>query len=289
MTLFPGWSRSRVQKLFSEGRVWRDDAALAKKQSLRAGEALAIDVPLEVSSDLRPVDLKLTVLFEDEEILVINKVAGMVVHPGSGTGDDTLAHGLLHHCGANLAQVGSPERPGIVHRLDKDTSGVLVAAKTPRAYQGLIELFSGRKVGKEYVAIAMGSPSGEGGTIATPIGRHPVQRHRMAVVSNGRPARSEWQVLERFGTSFSLFGVRILTGRTHQIRVHLGSVGHPLAGDPTYGFKPTAGAPPFPRVMLHARHLAFAHPVSGAAMSFEADLPRDMVDVIGTLREPYQK
>ena len=276
-----------MQKLFADGRVWRDDSALAKKHALRAGEILSVDVPLQSSSNLRPVDLHLDVLFEDEEIVVINKVPGMVVHPGSGTGDDTLAHGLLHHCGSALAEVGSPERPGIVHRLDKDTSGVLVAAKTPRAYQGLVELFSGRKVGKEYVAIVAGAPAGERGVIETPIGRHPVHRHRMAVVANGRPARSEWKVVERFEMSFSLLAVQILTGRTHQIRVHLGSVGHPLAGDPTYGFKPTGRAPLFPRVMLHARHLAFVHPVSGAAMRFEAALPLDMAGVVEALREQF--
>ncbi|MCC5807847.1 MAG: RluA family pseudouridine synthase [Opitutales bacterium] len=281
---FPQWSRSRVQTLFTEGRVWRDDAALAKKKSVRAGEVLTVYLPPERVSALRPVALPLAVLYEDADLLVLNKDAGRVVHPGSGTGENTLAHALLHHCGPALAEVGSPERPGIVHRLDKDTTGVMAVAKTPRAYRRLVEIFSERQCEKAYTALGRGLPAAAGGEIREPVGRHPVQRHRMAVVPGGRPALSRWRVAERFGDCFALLDVAIHTGRTHQIRVHMAWLGHPLAGDTVYGYRARPGDPPFPRVMLHARRLAFAHPVSGTPMEFTAPQPDDLQAACAALR-----
>lgn len=282
---FAAWSRSRVQTLFAEGRVWRDDAALAKKKSVRAGEVLTVYPPPERTSRLRAVSLPLAVLYEDADLLVLNKDAGRVVHPGSGTGEDTLAHGLLHHCGPGLAEVGSPERPGIVHRLDKETTGVMVVAKTPPAYRALVEIFSERRCEKAYWALVRGVPDAGAGEIREPVGRHPVRRHRMAVVPGGRPALSRWRVAERLGARFSLLDVAIHTGRTHQIRVHMAWLGHPLAGDTVYGYRPFPGEPPFPRVMLHARTLAFAHPVNGRPMAFTAPAPDDFASGCQLLRE----
>ncbi len=284
MPFFSEWSRSRVQTLFSEGRVWRDDAALAKKKSVRAGDVLTVYLPPERVSALQPVALPLAVLYEDADLLVINKDAGRVVHPGSGTGEDTLAHGLLHHCGPALAEVGSPERPGIVHRLDKDTTGVMAVAKSPRAYRRLVETFSERRCEKAYAALARGVPEAVEGEVCEPVGRHPVQRYRMAVVSGGRPALSRWRVAESFSDRFSLLDVAIHTGRTHQIRVHMAWLGHPLAGDTVYGYRARPGDPPFPRVMLHARRLAFAHPVTAAPMEFTAPPPDDLQAACAALR-----
>ena len=281
---FPEWSRSRVQTLFAEGRVWRDDAALAKKKSLRAGDTLTVYLPPVRTSALRPVDMPLALLYEDADLLVLNKDTGRVVHPGSGTGDDTLAHGLLHHCGPGLAEVGSPERPGIVHRLDKDTTGVMAVAKSPRAYRAMVETFSERRCEKEYTALVRGVPETVSGEVREPVGRHPVQRHRMAVVAGGRPALSRWQVAEPFRDRFALINVAIHTGRTHQIRVHMAWLGHPLAGDTVYGYRARPPDPPFPRVMLHARRLAFAHPISGAPMAFHAPLPPDLTAACAALR-----
>jgi 23S rRNA pseudouridine1911/1915/1917 synthase len=233
---------------------------------------LLIDLSREEVKPLCGKNIPINVLFEDEEILVINKASGMVVHPGDGTQDDTLVHALLYLYPDTLCPIGAPERPGIVHRLDKETTGVMIVAKSEKAYYSLVDQFSRRKTGKEYLALVQGVVSSRKGKIDEPVGRHPKNRIKMAVVQNGKPAISEWEILQEFGGTFSLLRVRIHTGRTHQIRVHFSFLGHPLAGDLTYGAK---NDPNFNRVMLHAQRLEISHPVSGEKLSFTADLPPD--------------
>lgn len=276
-------SRSQVQKLFDAGRVWREDEAIDKGDKVFVGDSLTF-LPLELQPlELRPVELPLAVLWEDDDLIAINKAPGMVVHPGAGTGEDTLVHALLHYCQGQLSGIGGVERPGIIHRLDRETSGIIVAAKTDRGFQGMARLFLERKLAKIYRAMVVGVPSREKGSIEAPIGRHPVHRTKMAVREDGRPAHSEWLMERTIGDDFALLEVRIHTGRTHQIRVHLSHLGHPLMGDPLYGFKPQKCLIQIPRVMLHASELRFAHPLTGAAMDLRAPLPMDMEAVWASL------
>jgi len=209
----------------------------------------------------------------------------MVTHPGSGTGEDTLVHALLHHCGA-LSGVGAPDRPGIVHRLDKETSGLIVVAKTDAAHHGLAAAFSGRETYKRYAALVLGLPKRSSGCCAEPIGRHPVVRTRMAVVPSGRSARTDWNLERTFGKRAARLGCVIHTGRTHQIRVHLSHLGHPLLGDDSYGFKP-ARLPDVavPRVMLHATELRLPHPSGSKELRLSAPLPGDFLQVEAELGE----
>lgn len=280
-----GWSRGQVQRLFDSGRVWREDVALIKKQKIHSGDSLVVEMPPPVETELRPVALPLEILFEDEDLIAVNKASGMIVHPGSGTGEDTLVHALLAHCGPSIGDVGSPERPGIVHRLDKETTGVIVAAKTNAAYQKLVQAFSNRIPAKHYRALLSALPPGAEGRISEPIGRHPVHRHRMTVRPDGRPAESVWRTLESFGHRAALVDVRIFTGRTHQIRVHMAHLGAPLVGDPTYGFKEKDWPFACPRVLLHAASLKLPHPHTGKKVEFEAPLPPDFATVLADLRK----
>jgi 23S rRNA pseudouridine1911/1915/1917 synthase len=279
-----GWSRQQVQRLFDAGRVWREDEALAKKQKIRTGDTLTIELPPPTITQLRPVALPLEVLYEDAEVIAVNKAAGMVVHPGSGTGEDTLVHALLAHCGPSIAAVGSPERPGIVHRLDKETTGVIIAAKTNTAYQKLVQTFSARLPKKHYRALTSAPLPSASGCIAEPIGRHSIHRHRMTVRADGRPAESRWTTLEAFGQQAAFVDVRILSGRTHQIRVHMAHLGAPLVGDLTYGFHAKTWPYGSPRILLHAAHLTIPHPCSGKILTLEAPLPADFVEVLAELR-----
>lgn len=279
------WSRSRVQKLFAAGLVWREDEAIEKSTKVSGGDCLNFTIPPERLLELRPVGIPLEILFEDDDLVVINKAAGMIVHPGAGTGEDTLVHALLHHCNGQLSWIGGQERPGIVHRLDRETSGVIVAAKSDQGYRGMTRLFAERQLEKVYSALASGGPfEAESGTIEAPIARHPVHRTRMAVRDEGRSARSDWTVDEQLSGGFSLVRVRIHTGRTHQIRVHLAHLGHPLAGDSTYGFKARCSGMKFPRVMLHAAKLVFTHPLTGRELTLKAPLPDDFSDALSGLR-----
>jgi len=280
------WSRSRVQKLFAAGLVWRDDEAIEKSTKVSGGESLSFTIPPARPLELRPVPIPLEVIFEDEDLIVLNKAAGMVVHPGAGTGEDTLVHALLHHCHGRLSGIGGVERPGIVHRLDRETTGVIVAAKTDRGYQGMAGLFAERRLAKHYLAIASGRLPTARGIVDAPIARHPVHRLRMAVRPEGRSARSDWEVRELFEHPFSLVSVQIHSGRTHQIRVHLSHLGHPLAGDALYGFKPGKTGIDFPRIMLHAARLELNHPISGQSITWEAPLPPDFEDALIRLRQP---
>lgn len=286
---FPEFSRSRWQSALEDGSVRLDGAPVDKKRTLRPGETLTLTLPRPAPTTVRPVAIPLDILFEDEHIVVVNKRAGMVVHPGAGTGEDTLVHALLHHTGGRLAAAGGVLRPGIVHRLDKETSGIVVCAKTDEAYLALVRAFSEREPDKRYVALCAGSPGLLSGICREPIDRHPNNRVKMAVRETGKPARTDWAVDERFGAKAVLMRCKIHTGRTHQIRVHLVHLGLPILGDRTYGKFPDlfTGDLGAPRVMLHAASLRIAHPVTGAPLEFEAPLPDDFVGLMGRLRNAF--
>ncbi|WP_052362472.1 RluA family pseudouridine synthase [Geminisphaera colitermitum] len=295
---FPELSRVAWQRSFDAGLVRRAGRVLDKKDEVRAGEVLEFSHPETKPSELRAADIPLEILHEDEHLLVVNKAAGMVVHPGAGTGDDTLVHALLGYCASTgggggegrsgLSGVGGVERPGIVHRLDRETTGVIVVAKTDAAHRGLSEQFAGRHLHKEYVALVAGVPRLASGTIDRAIARHPVHRHRMTTGEGGRPSRTDWVVLEAFPPWAALVRCHIHTGRTHQIRVHMKSIGHVLLGDATYGWKPdprleALDAMPR-RVMLHAEHIRFQHPVTGRELVVRAPLPEDFEEMLRALR-----
>jgi 23S rRNA pseudouridine1911/1915/1917 synthase len=289
---FPAHSRSALQRAFAAGLVTRNGRSLGQSEDVRAGETIEFEMPLVEPTELRPVAMELSVLFEDEHLLAIDKPPGLVVHPGAGTGENTLVHALLAHCRGSLSGVGGVERPGIVHRLDKETSGVIIVAKTDAAHRGLAAQFAGRTVAKEYLALVSGVPALLQGGIKQPIGRHPRQRHRMAVVQEergGRPADTDWALVERFGRAAALLRCTLHTGRTHQIRVHLRSIGHPLLGDAAYGWKAGANLPVPPRVMLHAEHLGVTHPATGRTLDLRAPLPPDFKKLIEALRSQEQK
>jgi 23S rRNA pseudouridine1911/1915/1917 synthase len=250
---------------------------------LRGGERISGAALERQPMRLVAEEVPFTILFEDEAILAIVKPPGLVVHPGSGNLTGTLASGLLHYC-ATLHGVGDALRPGLVHRLDKDTSGVLLVAKNERVHRLLVEKFQRRQVRKKYLALSRGHFAVKAGRIEAPIGRHPVNRQKMAVVSSGRQAISEWRVEEEFA-GLALLRLHIETGRTHQIRVHLAHIGHPVAGDQVYGRHGQAEAARFPRQMLHAESLALTHPVSGEEMLFTAPLWPDFQAALIELRE----
>ena len=272
---FPEHSRAALQRAFEAGLVRCGGKIIAKSDAVKTGDTLEFALPEITPAELKPVAIPLDVLYEDEHLLAINKAAGMVVHPGVGTGEDTLVHALLAHCAGGLSGVGGVERPGIVHRLDKETSGVLLAAKSDAAHRGLSEQFAGRHLRKEYLALVSGVPRLLSGTIERAISRHPVHRERMTVGVGGRPARTDWEIVEAYGDKAALVRCRIYSGRTHQIRVHLKSIGHPLLGDRTYGWKQDPELPEPPRVMLHAERIAFLHPITARPLEVRAPLPDD--------------
>jgi 23S rRNA pseudouridine1911/1915/1917 synthase len=282
---FSAHSRAALQRAFDAGLVRRNDAVIAKSAELKAGDRIDFSLPEVVPAELKAVAIPIDVLYEDEHMLAVNKAAGMVVHPGVGTGEDTLVHALLAHCAGGLSGVGGVERPGIVHRLDKETSGVLLVAKNDQAHRGLSEQFAGRQLRKEYLALVSGVPRLKSGVIDRAIARHPVHRERMTVGEGGRPARTDWEVIETFGDQAALLRCRIHSGRTHQIRVHLKSIGHPLLGDETYGWKQHPRLPVPARVMLHAERISFLHPITAQSLDLHAPLPRDFQDLLAALRQ----
>lgn len=281
---FPEHSRAAFQRALEAGLVKVDGKTVAQSDEVREGQTIVFALPEARPAELRPVAIPLDVVYEDKHLIVINKAAGMVVHPGVGTGEDTLVHALLAHC-SDLSGIGGVERPGIVHRIDKETTGLLVVAKNDAAHRALSDQFAERALVKEYVALISGVPKLLSGTIDRAIARHPVHRHRMTTGEGGRPARTDWVLLEKFGERAAFVRCRIHTGRTHQIRVHFKSIGHPLLGDPTYGWKPSPSLPTPPRVMLHAEHLVLTHPVTGKPMDLRAALPRDFEDLMGQMRK----
>jgi 23S rRNA pseudouridine1911/1915/1917 synthase len=288
----PSLSRARIQALLEEGHVLLDGRRSRASARLRAGQEALVTVPDPVPAEPQPEDIEVAVVHEDGRLLVVDKPAGLVVHPGAGTARGTLVNALLGHV-HDLSGVGGVLRPGIVHRLDKGTSGLLVVAKDDETHRALVRQFAGRTVEKEYLALVLGVPSRPAGEIDAPIGRDPVHRQRMSVrAPRGREARTSWRVEELFDGA-ALLRVRIHTGRTHQIRVHLSSIGHPVAGDPTYGGNRTPSSRraaareallSLGRPALHAARLAFTHPASGERLSFEAPLPPELLALLERLR-----
>ncbi len=281
-------SRERLRRLIGEGRVRRDGVPVTDPSARAARGVYSVEVPPPAPLDLAAQDLGLHVLWEDADLLVVDKPAGMAAHPGPGTPDGTLVNALLHHVGPGLLSVGGVERPGIVHRLDKDTSGVMVAAKTDRAHQGLSALFAAHDIERRYLALTRGAPDPAHGVISSRIGRSPHDRKKMAVVrSGGREAMTRYRVERTFGPVARPVAARVAceleTGRTHQIRVHLASKGAPCLGDPIYGsgapaasVKAAVSAAGLTRQALHAALLGFVHPVTGEALRFETPPPADM-------------
>lgn len=279
--LFPEHSRTRLQSWLKDGHVELDGAVRDAKHKVWGGEHLSIREPApEAVLAERPEDIALEVVFEDAHILVLNKPAGLVVHPGSGNWSGTLLNALLHHAPA-LEVV---PRAGIVHRLDKETSGLMVVAKTLTAQTDLVRQLQARTVARHYLALVHGTVAGAG-SIDAPIGRHPTQRTRMAVVEGGREARTRYEIRERFAAA-TLVECRLETGRTHQIRVHMASIGHPLVGDPVYGKRKSGKAmlDGFRRQALHAFRLGLLHPGNGQPLLWEAPLPADFEALLSALR-----
>lgn len=277
--LFPDFSRSRLQAWLAAGRIIVDGARAESARKVRGGEVLMLAAapdPREVSFVAEPIPL--SIVYEDEALIVIDKPAGLVVHPGSGNWSGTLLNGLL----AQWPALAGVPRAGIVHRLDKDTTGLLVVARTLAAQTDLVRQLQARTVRREYLALVAGRVD-RGGVVDAPIGRHPRERTMMAVVATGKPAITHYEVLERFA-SCTLLRCRLETGRTHQIRVHLTSIGHPLVGDPVYGSRGgVAHAVAFGRQALHAERLGLRHPVSGAAVNWTSPLPADMAALLAGL------
>ena len=266
----PDLSRSRIQALTTEGCVTVDGSLSKPSARLREGQIVTLVVPPPSPAALVPQAIDLVVAYEDSDLLVVDKPAGLVTHPAPGHPDHTLANAVLAHC-PDLEGVGGEIRPGLVHRLDRDTSGLIVVAKNDAAQTGLSAQFKDRTVAKAYLAAVTGHPDPERAVIDAPIGRHPRSRTRMAIVTTGREAVTEYDVLRRL-RGYALLEARPRTGRTHQIRVHLASIGHPVAGDATYG-KP---APGLDRHFLHAHRLAFTHPRNRNRLELESPLPADL-------------
>jgi 23S rRNA pseudouridine1911/1915/1917 synthase len=269
----PDLSRSRLQDLIRDGHVTLNGRATKASTALRAGDAVAVVIPEATSVEVVAQDIPLEILFEDSDIVVLNKPSGLVVHPAAGNPDGTLVNALLHHCD-DLSGIGGEMRPGIVHRLDKDTSGCMVVAKNDLAHRRLTEAFSERRISKIYLAAINGLPKSTQGRIQNFIGRHPVDRKRMAVLydGSGKEAVTEWEQLS-VCQDCALIRCRLLTGRTHQIRVHMKEVlGFPILGDPIYGH-PSRQKVVVPRLMLHAWRLAFHHPIHNQPLQFEARIP----------------
>jgi 23S rRNA pseudouridine1911/1915/1917 synthase len=290
--LFPSQSRNFLAKLVTSGRVRIDGAAATKSsQRVETGQQVTVEIPAAAPSTMPSQDLPLTILYEDEDVVVIDKPAGLVVHPAAGHPDQTLVNALLHHV-RDLSGIGGELRPGIVHRLDKDTSGVMLIAKHDDAHRKLTAAWNTDAVRKEYLALVYGTPNEDRGTVDAPIGRDPRDRKRMAVVGDGRRAITDYELAERLRYA-SLLRCRLRTGRTHQIRVHMKHLGHPIVGDPVYSGPQWRGIPDkkiqrilssLQRQALHAARITFAHPRDGRVMVVEAAMPEDMREIVLALR-----
>ena len=281
-----GLSRSAAQRLLEDGRVTLDGAALRKNYKVHAGDELELLLPPPDDVPLLPQELPLDIVFEDGDVIVVNKPRGLVVHPAPGHPDGTLVNALLWHCGNSLSGIGGEKRPGIVHRIDRDTSGLLIVAKNDFAHQRLSAQLADRSLSRVYEAVVRGGFRADEGTVDRPVGRHPTDRKRMAVnEKNGRRAVTHWRVLTRY-RDYTHIECRLETGRTHQIRVHMSCLGHPLLGDGVYGApcpeKGLAGQ------CLHARCLKFIHPRSGEAIRLETPLPPYFLEVLSKLGEPIE-
>ena len=283
----PALSRERLKVLINAGQVSRDGRPVrdpAKRAA--AGEAFDIAVPLPTPAHNAAQDIPLAVAFEDEHLIVIDKAAGLVVHPAAGNLDGTLVNALLHHCGGSLSGIGGVARPGIVHRIDKDTSGLIVAAKTDRAHEGLAKQFAAHSIDRRYLAITAGRPRPADGTVDAPLARSSANRKKIAIVPGGKRAVTHYRTVAPL-LDAALVECRLETGRTHQVRVHMASLGHPLLGDPAYGrataHKAMLARLRFARQALHAARLGFVHPVSSKPMSFACALPGDMQELLAAL------
>lgn len=277
----PSLSRSQVQKLLEQGMVTLNGRELKKNFRCSAGEGYEVILPEPAELPLIPQNIPLDVVYEDGDLIVINKPRGLVVHPAPGHPDGTLVNALLYHCGDSLSGIGGQRRPGIVHRIDKDTSGLLIVAKNDFAHQGLSAQLADHSLCREYEALVRGNFKQDSGTVDKPIGRHPIDRKRMAVTEkNAKPAVTHWQLLASY-RGYSHILCRLETGRTHQIRVHMASIGHPLLGDFTYGApSPEKG---LEGQCLHARRLRFVHPRTGEHILLETELPAYFMDVLARL------
>lgn len=280
----PGLSRSAAQRLLEDGAVLTGGIAVKKNYKCRCGDEFEIILPQVQVMELVAQDIPLDIVFEDKDVIVVNKARGMVVHPAPGHPDGTLVNALLFHCGDSLSGIGGEKRPGIVHRIDKDTSGLLIVAKNDFAHQKLSAQLADRSLSRVYEAIVHGNFREESGSIDRPIGRHPIDRKRMAVTDkNSRPALTYWDVIERY-RGYTHVRCKLQTGRTHQIRVHMASIGHPLLGDGLYGAPcPEKG---LEGQCLHARRLKFIHPRTNEAIELEASLPEYFNSVISKLGNP---
>ena len=265
-------TRSAAQRLLEEGRVTCGGKPLAKNYKLNGTETVEVCLPDPEPVDVLPQDIPLDVVYEDADVIVVNKPKGLVVHPAPGHPDGTLVNALLHHCGDSLSGIGGELRPGIVHRIDRDTSGLIIAAKNDFAHQKLAAQLQDHTLARIYHCIVTGNLREDSGTVSAPIGRHPVDRKKMAVVANGRPAVTHWAVLERF-PGFTYVECRLETGRTHQIRVHMAHIGHPILGDTVYGNKKPV--PGLQGQCLHAVRLRFLHPRTGEMVELSCGLPEE--------------
>ena len=287
--LLPALSRERLKSLIVEGRVSAEGRTLNPSMKVLSGQVFTVTVPAPVEAEAAAQDIPLIIVHEDADLIVVDKPAGLVVHPAAGNLDGTLVNALLHHCRGHLSGIGGVARPGIVHRIDKDTSGLLVVAKSDKAHEGLAQQFKAHSIDRLYAAAVYGIPPIAAGTIDTWIGRSDFDRKKMAVQREGRGkhAVTHYRVTDRFRGA-ALVECRLETGRTHQVRVHMAHLGHPLIGDPVYGrerkgFKSILETLGFKRQALHAKRLGFIHPITGQKLSFDSALPADMQELLSEL------
>lgn len=279
----PELSRAFVQKLLEEGRITCKGRPVKKSFKPEPGDELTIDIPEPAAPDVRAEDIPLDIVFEDRDVIVVNKPKGMVVHPAPGHPDGTLVNALMAHCGPELSGINGVLRPGIVHRIDKDTSGLLIAAKNDKAHAFLAAQLADHTLSRTYECVVVGNLREDSGTVDAPIGRHPTDRKRQCVTEkNSRPAVTHWRVLERFG-AYTYVECRLETGRTHQIRVHMAYIGHPILGDTVYGSKKPV--PGLEGQCLHAKKLRFIHPATGESVELSCPLPDYFVKTLERLRK----
>lgn len=280
------FTRSRIQKIIEENGVFVNSRPVSKSYKLCLGDIVSVELPENVDIPVLPQNIPIDIVYEDNDIVIVNKSKGMVVHPASGNFEGTLVNALLYHCKDSLSGINGVNRPGIVHRIDKDTSGLLVIAKNDKSHNFLAEQFAEHSITREYHAIVYGNIKQDNGTVDAPIGRHPVKRKQMAITNtNSKRAVTHYEVIERFG-EFTYIKCHLETGRTHQIRVHMSSIGHPIAGDEVYGHKKIIKS--LCGQCLHAKVLGFTHPSTKEEVFFDSSLPDYFTDFLNKLRNKHQ-